>query len=252
MKYLQNAVEFLSSLGFKFEEFLVDSQESPYAAVMIDEKGRGYYTVAAEYFHLVLGRGASKSIDKETVDRAIVDGKGFILYVQDPRRQGGNGDPQAYAIEPRSVRAFYSRDTDLEKFGLGETEQRMKYSNVSMNNVGAENIRTWRHRKLYPGENFWLEQFQKAGLSVLYTGDRLGDPVFDALHFTPDFIVPGRAIIIEEGEHTKEEQDRRKYFAREYGVMLYLIPKGADFYRHFPYAVKEIIDELRALISTPK
>ena len=59
-----------------------------------------------------------------------------------------------------------------------------------------------------------------------------------------------KPFIVEEGEHSKNEETRRGKLAEEHNVYLYFIPYNAKFYKNHPEAVDGVITEIKTKIKS--
>ena len=242
MGYLANAVKFLNNLGYETIDKILDERSYPFA-YEVKNNNKNYYLLAIEKFYYIDGLGICKSLDKELVDLAKKQRKDILLYVHKPSK---GHDPNCYLIQI-DILYNWCEKLKTERFGkFINVEERKKYDCVPLAKIGMKNIRADMARSINEGESFWLPKLRELGF--IYVGDQFGDSVYDkTLGWCPDFIhILG--VAIEEGKHSRSEENRRKSLALKNNINTFFIPYNVTFYKRNPEAVRGVLDSIKDLL----
>ncbi|CAK0757696.1 hypothetical protein CCP3SC1AL1_2430005 [Gammaproteobacteria bacterium] len=245
MRFLEIAKKHMEKLGYTIGVPFTDKKNYPLGYYMT-YKNKWFLLIAFEKFHLLNGKGACKSIDIKIVDEAVNKNMTIVIYIHEPTFEH---EPEGYYISPDKIKNWGDNNLDArERWAKFDTEEeREKYLNVPLSQLGIRNLRSDRSRQLYEGEQFWDIHLKPRGF--IFIGNQHNDPIYKEIFgYTPDFANFTKRLIIEEGRHSKEEEQRRKQLAEQHGFKIFFIPKTVNYYKKNPDAVKIVLEEIGSLV----
>lgn len=243
-KFLNLAKDHIQKLDYEILEPIKD-QKNCNLSYYAKYNNRTYMLLAFEKFHFMLGKGVCKSIDVELVDNAKKENYDFLIYTNEPIYKH---EPECYVISPEKIDYWAKNNkVDIELFGKWDfCEKRRKYIDVPLSQLGMKNIRTDRSRLINKGERLWQPYLKP--LEYIYIGDQHNDPIYKEIFgYTPDFANFNKKIILEEGKHSKEIEEKRKKLANNHGFQIFFIPHDYDFYKKHPEAINAILEVIEYL-----